>query len=91
MDFLFALCEIKCYAYTVEDDTAFTLFYIKCQANETRRVPVPVLLSSSVRSRQSGIFNSLCTGIRSEEFVFPCESQLVIGNGSAEIWVRTTS
>jgi len=76
------------YAYTAEDDTAFTLFYIKCQANETRRVPV---LSSSGRSRQSGIFNSLCSGICQEEFVFPRESQLVIGNGSAEIWVRITS
>ncbi|KYN42841.1 hypothetical protein ALC56_02643, partial [Trachymyrmex septentrionalis] len=45
------------------------------------RLPV---LSSSVRSRQSGIFNSPCTGIRTEEFVFPCESQLVIGNGLTE-------
>lgn len=54
---------MKRYACIAKDDTAFTLFYIKCQANGTRRVPVPVL-SSSVRSRQSGIFNSPCTGIR---------------------------
>lgn len=85
---LFVLFEIKHYACTAKDDTAFTLFYIKCQVNETRRVPV---LSSRVRSRQSGIFNSPCNGIRPMAGRICISLWIAVGHRKRVSWDTGTS
>lgn len=84
---------VEHYAYAAKDDTAFTLSYIKCQANETRRVLVLVYCLRACGHVK--VVFSIASALEFvrwlEEFVFPRESQLVIGNGSAEIRVRTAS
>jgi len=62
---LLAPREINSAAYaSSKDDTAFTLFSIKCQADQTRACTRGEYCTLAVQSRQSGIFNSPCTGIR---------------------------